>query len=73
MIVIATIKRSWDKDPSPYTVSQYCEGHCELPNNDTPNIDDIVFAKEYTNDFQCDECDAGYWQDFVDDDRDYDE
>ena len=73
MIVLA-YKASFDKDPSPHSVFRYCEGHARLPEHNDSDFNDIMFAQQYSDtDEECDECNAGYWTDFVDDDRDFDE
>ena len=76
MIVIAYkasfVLTGTKQDPSPHSVFCYCEGHAHLPETDDSGFDDILFAQQYSTEYDmCDECNAGYWTDFVDDDRDF--
>ena len=77
MIVLAYkasfVQAGGKQDPSPHSVFRYCEGHCHLPEPGDADFNDILFAQQYFVGEDCDECNAGYWTDFVEDDRDYDE
>jgi hypothetical protein len=71
MIVIAyKAWKPYNPEPS-HLVGRFCEGHAHLPE---PDDEGVIFANQYFTEYdECDECNAGYWTDFVEDDRDFDE